>query len=133
MGSFAMLLLAAWLVGSPARAASDPTIYADPNEPGTTTAGIQEAIDSCGSGAEDGGGCIVHAPCSDEELNISSKIEIGDPDTAADRQDVITLRGCGAGLGLDKGTQLEWHGDNGQSGAMLEVAGQNHVIQGIAL
>lgn len=90
-------------------------VWADLNESGSATGGIQEALDSCGSGVAGSTpslGCIVRAPCG--EVSISSTILIGGNSDATGKRGV-TLRGCGGG-GVNSGgysvggTVLRWTG-----------------------
>jgi hypothetical protein len=70
---------------------------ADPDEPGTTTGGIQEAIDACGEGVagnNPSNGCTVKVACGD--VPISTQIDVGG-DTTATAKSGIRIIGCGSG------------------------------------
>lgn len=70
---------------------------ADPNEPGTTTAGIQEAIDACGAGVagnDPSNGCTVKVACGD--VSISSQIVVGG-NTTDTAKSGVRIVGCGSG------------------------------------
>lgn len=71
--------------------------YADPNEPGTTTGGIQEAVNRCGSGvsgSDPSNGCTVRLACGD--VPISAQVTVGGNSTATAKSGVRII-GCGGG------------------------------------
>lgn len=84
------------------------TVFADPSTPGTTTAGIQEAIDSCGSGVSPASlGCEVKLQCGEFEVD---PITVGG-DTLGTAKEGVSIVGCGPGRtngagGVTAGTQL---------------------------
>lgn len=96
--------------------------YANPATVGTTTAGIQEAINSCGAGVGGGSvsrGCFVQTACDSGTAGrtITSTIVVGG-DTLATAKSGVVINGCGPGyqnsLGQQTGgTALVWGGAAG--------------------
>ncbi|MDX1407337.1 MAG: hypothetical protein R3330_04370, partial [Saprospiraceae bacterium] len=101
------------------------TVIADPRTNGTTTAGIQEAIDSCGRGqTSDTVSCTVILPRGHH--TITSGIRVGGLDSSLVQTGII-LKGHGAGTitsggGWELGgTVLHWNGTSDEN--MLTIAG----------
>lgn len=96
--------------------------YANPATPGTTTAGIAEAVAACGAGVGGGQisrGCVVQAACDVGATGrtITTTIVVGG-DTLATGKSGVLINGCGPGyqnsLGQQTGgTALVWGGAAG--------------------
>lgn len=126
--------------------------YADPSTPGTTTAGIAEALAECGSGIGGGSvsqGCTVQLACNTDEggLDISETVTVGGITTETSK---VGVRIIGCGTGVDNsdedivgGSTLNWSGGadpviviDGCSGCSLEdfgIRGDNDATGGVVL
>lgn len=103
--------------------------HTDTAAAGSTTSGIQEAIDACedGSGSEDYEQCIVQLPCTADAtgLLISTGLAVS--------ADGIVIKGCGPGIAASaSGTYIKWAGSSG--GTMLTLTSvQDFAIQEFTL